>query len=43
VSRASQSQRTIVLAALLYVPGLSCSAAAHVLAALGVELCAMSV
>lgn len=43
VSRATQSQRTVVLAALLYGLGLSCSAASHVLGALGVELCAMTV
>lgn len=43
VSRATQSQRTVVLAALLYGLGLSCSAASHVLSALGVELCAMTV
>jgi transposase-like protein len=43
VSRATQSQRTIVLAALCYGLGLSCSASAHLLGALGIELCAMTV
>jgi DNA-directed RNA polymerase subunit RPC12/RpoP len=43
VSRATQRQRTIVLAALCYGLGLSCSASAHLLGALGIELCAMTV
>jgi transposase-like protein len=43
VSQATQSQRTVGLAALMYGLGLSCSAAAHLLGALGVDLCAMSV
>lgn len=43
VGRATQSQRTIALAALLYAFGLSCSASAHLLRALDVELCAMTV
>lgn len=38
-----QSQRTVVLAALMYGLGLSCHAAAHVLGALGIEVCAMTV
>lgn len=43
VSRASQSQRTVVLAALLYGLGLSCHAAAQVLSAFEVKVCAMTV
>lgn len=38
-----QSQRTVVLAALLYGLGLSCHAAAHVLGVLGVPVCSMTV
>ena len=38
-----QSQRTVVVAALLYGLGLSCHAAAHLLGGLGIELCAMNV
>ncbi len=34
-----QSERTVVLAALIYGLGLSCHAAAHLLGALGVEVC----
>lgn len=43
VTARDQSQRTVVLAALLYGLGLSCHAAAHVLGALGVEVCGMTV
>lgn len=43
ITRKSQSQRTVVLAALMYGLGLSCSAASHLLGALGVELAKMSV
>lgn len=39
----SQSQRTVVLAALMYGLGLSCSAASHLLGALGAEIAKMSV
>jgi hypothetical protein len=38
-----QSQRTVVLAALMYALGLSCSAASHLLGALGAEVSKMSV
>ncbi len=38
-----QSQRTVVLASLMYALGLSCSAASHLLKALGADLCKMSV
>ncbi|ABG04830.1 hypothetical protein Rxyl_1880 [Rubrobacter xylanophilus DSM 9941] len=39
-----QSPRTVVLAALMmYALGLSCSAASHLLGALGAEVCKMSV
>lgn len=38
-----QSQRTVVVAALMYGLGLSCHAASHLLGALGVELSAMTV
>ena len=43
ITRKSQSQRTVVLAALMYALGLSCSAASHLLGALGAEVCRMSV
>lgn len=43
ITRKSQSQRTVVLAALMYGLGLSCSAASHLLGALGVDLGQMSV
>jgi transposase-like protein len=43
VTRHTQSQHTIVLAALLYGFGLSCSASAHILTALEVPLSRMSV
>jgi transposase-like protein len=43
VTPKSQSQRTVVLAALMYALGLSCSAASHLLGALGARLCKMSV
>jgi transposase-like protein len=43
VSRNDQSQRTLVLAALMYALGLSCSAASHLLSALGANVCKMSV
>lgn len=43
VSKKDQSQRTVVLAALMYALGLSCSAASHLLGALGTEVCKMSV
>lgn len=43
VTRKTQSQRTVVLAALMYGLGLSCSAASHLLGALGVDLGQMSV
>ncbi len=39
----SQSQRTVVLAALMYGLGLSCSAASHLLGALGADIAKMSV
>jgi transposase-like protein len=35
VSKKDQSERTVVLAALMYALGLSCSAASHLLGALG--------
>jgi transposase-like protein len=38
-----QSRRTVVLAALMYALGLSCSAASHLLRALGAEISKMSV
>jgi transposase-like protein len=38
-----QSQRTVVLASLMYALGLSCSAASHLLGALGVRISKMSV
>lgn len=43
VSGKDQSQRTVVLAALMYALGLSCSAASHVLGALGAEISKMTV
>ncbi len=43
VTPKNQSQRTVVLAALMYVLGLSCSAASHLLGALGAEISKMSV
>jgi len=43
VTRKAQSRRTVVLAALMYGLGLSCSAASHLLGALGVDLAKMSV
>jgi transposase-like protein len=43
VTRQTQSQHTVALAALLYGLGLSCSAAAHVLTALDMPLSRMSV
>jgi transposase-like protein len=43
VSGKDQSQRTVVLAALMYALGLSCSAASHVLGALGVEISKITV
>lgn len=43
VSGKDQSQRTVVLAALMYALGLSCSAASHVLGALGAGISKMSV
>lgn len=43
VTARDQSQRTVVLAALLYGLGLSCHAAAHLLAALEVTVCGMTV
>lgn len=43
VSPKTQSQRTVVLAALMYALGLSCSAASHLLGALGTPLCKMTV
>ena len=43
VTARDQSQRTVVLAALLYGLGLSCHAAAHVLGALEVAVCGMTV
>lgn len=39
----NQSQRTVVLAALMYALGLSCSAASHLLGALGADVSKMSV
>ncbi len=42
-SKKDQSQRTVVLAALMYALGLSCSAASHLLGALGAEVSKMSV
>lgn len=38
VTNTDQSQRTVVLAALMYGLGLSCSAASHLLGALGVQV-----
>ena len=43
VNEKDQSRRTVVLAALMYALGLSCSAASHLLGALGAEVCEMSV
>lgn len=43
ITRKTHSQRTVVLAALMYGLGLSCSAASHLLGALGVDLGQMSV
>ncbi len=43
VSRRDQSQRTVVLAALMYALGLSCSAASHVLGAFGADISKMTV
>ena len=43
VTPKNQSQRTVVLAALMYGLGLSCSAASHLLGALGAEISKMSV
>jgi transposase-like protein len=43
VTPKNQSQRTVVLAALMYGLGLSCSAASHLLGALGAEVSKMSV
>lgn len=43
VTPKNQSQRTVVLAALMYGLGLSCSAASHLLGALGAEVSRMSV
>ena len=43
VTSKTQSQRTVVLAALMYGLGLSCSAASHLLGALGAEIAKMSV
>lgn len=43
VSKKDQSQRTVVLAALMYALGLSCSAASHLLGALGAEVSKTSV
>ena len=43
ITRKDQSQRTVVLAALMYALGLSCSAASHLLGALGAEISRMSV
>jgi transposase-like protein len=43
VTRKTQSRRTVVLAALMYGLGLSCSAASHLLGALGADLGQMSV
>lgn len=43
ITRKDQSRRTVVLAALMYALGLSCSAASHLLGALGAEISKMSV
>lgn len=43
VTAKDQSRRTVVLATLMYALGLSCSAASHVLKALGVDISNMSV
>ncbi|MCA1604677.1 MAG: transposase [Acidobacteria bacterium] len=43
VSRKDQSRRTVVLAALMYALGLSCSAASHLLSALGADISKMTV
>lgn len=43
VSKKDQSRRTVVLAALIYGLGLSCSAASHLLGALGADISKMSV
>lgn len=43
VTSKTQSRRTVVLAALMYGLGLSCSVASHLLGALGAEIAKMSV
>ena len=43
ITRKDQSRRTVVLAALMYALGLSCSAASHLLKALGAGVCKMTV
>jgi transposase-like protein len=43
ITAKNQSRRTVVLAALMYGLGLSCSAASHLLRVLGVEVSKMSV
>jgi transposase-like protein len=43
VTNKTQSRRTVVLAALMYGLGLSCSAASHLLGALGADISKMSV
>ena len=43
VTAKDQSRRTVVLAALMYGLGLSCSAASHLLGALGAGVCKMTV
>jgi transposase-like protein len=43
VSGKDQSHRTVALAALMYALGLSCSAASHILGALGAPVCKMTV
>jgi transposase-like protein len=43
VTKKDQSQRTVILAALMYALGLSCSGASHLLGAPGADLAKMSV
>ena len=43
ITNKDQSQRTVVLAALMYALGLSCSAASHLLGALGAEVSKVTV
>ena len=43
ITKKDQSQRTVLLAALMYGLGLSCSAASHLLGALGAEVAKITV